>query len=267
MASLHPIESTGLTGLTGASGSTAAQESDPSTWKDVHGFDGQLGHMRLPFPFSLDEKQNKQKTTETQQLLTRLKSPQAIAFAHMVVRDAHQPANFDPTNRVYADDVLEAVAARTNRMYEEQLEPVLGVVLTDLLTEALNDCKHDDDTGATCTELESSAVLLPDLGVWFNPTLTTIVMRDVAERTSTPDNVDVAWKEALVFFRLDNTPRARLLSSGTDKVRLVLYHVYIQQERTTSIVNTLETQLADMHLGTCPQGRCTRLLQVLSCLE
>lgn len=255
---------------------------------DVHVFDGCLKHVAVSVAHGFSATSataafDTTKVTATQRLIENLTLPVARRFAECIVQDGPTAAaNHDTSNNTHATVLLEDLAQRVVAQLNQRVEPTL-VQLVRLWHQDHDQHFSDRNSTTDDTKTLAGAEILPPLeDVCSDPTLLSVTKSRLLRlrgpsSSSKPGSTAIASTaltphedEAVRFFGLDplqlQLPPSSL-SSTTIRERLHAYHVCIQEERLCSMLREVETQLADMSLGSCPQGRCTRLLQLLVSLE
>lgn len=101
--------------------------SDPNLFRDVHVYDNTWEHdFSITTRFTLHDK------VDLYQWLIPLSNQWGTNNGrlglHLVMRDTQKPPNYDPANRVYADDILSELIIQGQKLdLEQQKELVLSI--------------------------------------------------------------------------------------------------------------------------------------------
>jgi len=86
--------------------------ADVTKFQDVHQFDGKLQTLKIKphIPESDKRKMFEDLTTKISQN-RNIPHPQSVHGLHVVISDMGSPRNYDPTNDMYADDILAEICS------------------------------------------------------------------------------------------------------------------------------------------------------------
>lgn len=104
---------------------------------DVHSFDGALKDHLIRTRFTVEDKQKLFADLLSELSKTNNVEPIGTMGLQLVIADTATAANYDPTNAVYADDVLAEICTIMNRQWDNEVKSSTLLMLSQQMADML----------------------------------------------------------------------------------------------------------------------------------